>query len=1044
MSRPSGRGIALVLVSGILTVMALLSVVFSQLARLGSAGAAPALAACRAGLAASSGLAYGGARLWQVPVPTAQSSWSPANACDDWTVRGKEPAGTPPGALLNPSYSRGERWTDQAVPGAVAGAYDPGIDSILGPAWSDKDGDGKFSAWTGRLRAEGGRFGLRIASVYSRICVNSGEIDDSLGDHDMDGTLNRDDPEYPMLAAGRWNDPDHPGNTHLVNLLNNLGAVVGTSDAVTAPYAPPPATHSSADPAVAMGTVETSTLGRRIVLGRPREGYASLDALRSVLGPADYAKAAPFLSSTGRIIPVAFPLDPVDKTNLPYKLFLDPEERYEFHATVDFNTAPVEVLQSVLRYISASGPPGMGQVGTRFTRLLKDEADALARALADARPIHTWSGFLAAVHQNAALFQPDPLGSGSALVLDKENLVLAQVRPDWIAPDPFCRSASTLGVPRDEDPSEPARATAIPKAALAGFLCSFPVTVAGGEGGGGQGQAQAPFTSIPSRITTELSLTPDYGSFLLSSEGEAPAPSGRARRGAAGEFSVFSRSLSVTGQQQFEPLFTAFPNPPTWRFPGGDASMAPGAGNAGARSGIQSYPRFPFRRGTTSNFTVASSAWFQFGLPHYRYPKTWGWLQLAARPRPVADAAVSGPGVTEALSFNEDLGPPYAGSSWLDNLRDPVSHGLAHTVSATDNGFAVGTCLSPAGPRRPGDTGSFEIKWTVQPPFACSDYASHVPQLKWVEAGTIAFWVPAPSQDGAIGDYLGQGTEVDLQYCSALPVPPDPAQWKTFLAIGREPDRDTLSFKVATGQFANLISLPPPATAPATKLAETGWRFVAVTLRRQAGTDVVAADFYLDGTLLNSSPIPCSFDKNDLSHDPVNSQMRLLLSGPIDDLTFYDSALPYAEIIDRMVKPKYEAGGTYRSWRIAFDAERFPDGASLAGMAWDGMVPPGIGGRMTLRVKAYGDPAAPPIAVREVLDWNATTPPVLDFAPVTGVRSFTLEAEMAANPPPVDIQDESGAVLSPGVQILRDSPVLEGITLRYGDARPRWSGVSFE
>ncbi len=113
------------------------------------------LARGAAGRAAESGLEYAAARLREkAGYPVLPRL--PGNRSDDWSFR--DGPIVPAARAQNPSWARGE-----GIPGAGS--------------WTDLDGDGRFSAWSGRLR--GGeapfadRFSLKVDSTGGKIPVNT-------------------------------------------------------------------------------------------------------------------------------------------------------------------------------------------------------------------------------------------------------------------------------------------------------------------------------------------------------------------------------------------------------------------------------------------------------------------------------------------------------------------------------------------------------------------------------------------------------------------------------------------------------------------------------------------------------------------------------------------------------------------------------------------------------------------------------------------------------------------------------------------------------
>lgn len=114
----------------------------------------------------------------------------------------------------------------------------------------------------------------------------------------------------------------------------------------------------------AMGSVGASTLGVDIVANRPRGGYASAEYLRGVLAPEAFETVAPYLTVARRAVTILVPdggvATDLEKNAAFWKQALHATEgHYEFHALVDFNRAPVDVLRALLRNISASGDFGL-------------------------------------------------------------------------------------------------------------------------------------------------------------------------------------------------------------------------------------------------------------------------------------------------------------------------------------------------------------------------------------------------------------------------------------------------------------------------------------------------------------------------------------------------------------------------------------------------------------------------------------------------------------------------------------------------------------
>ncbi len=327
------RGIVLVLVSGLLVLMMTLAVLVTSLSR--AAGAQDRSPRVRAGLAAESGAEYAARRVLENPWPDAREPR--LSRGDDWTFR--DGAGTDLAEALNPSFSHGEPWQEN---GGKPDAYDRGLDSPL-PA-ADLDGDGKFSAWSGRLRGGAGplalTFSLKVTSPEGLLPVNAG----CLWTDDLHGgpTFCGGSGGGGGPATGARHDPngipdhkDHQIWAHraLIHALNNLGAII-LPDGATNRWNATQGNHA----------FRLSWLGNDLVRNRPPGGYASPEAVGEMLAALGYTQAEqdlvlPWLD-TG-------PYDAPAETG--------PVRGYESNdfppgAPVNFRTAPPEVLKSLWMY----------------------------------------------------------------------------------------------------------------------------------------------------------------------------------------------------------------------------------------------------------------------------------------------------------------------------------------------------------------------------------------------------------------------------------------------------------------------------------------------------------------------------------------------------------------------------------------------------------------------------------------------------------------------------------------------------------------------
>ncbi len=374
------RGVALLAALGILSLLAILAVSLLRLADLASAEGASARARRGAALAAESGLAYTAARLSADGDPRPSG---PSGRGDDWTRR--ESPSVPLETALNPSYGHGEPWTDGST--GTPGAHEPG------ETWLDRDGNGRFSAWSGRLRTghagHAATFTLGIDAADGKIPLNAG-----LGSN--------------LTETG------------LAHVLDNLGVQCGLStrrwNIRTGTPDNPVANH-----------IHRSALGQDLLARRPPQGYASMNAVRATLAGLGYAAwereaVVPFLC-LGPYDPIlgfdrapggggAFGYVPVNLRAAPREVLA----ALWMYLTVDRNVfllrpgdpaAPPPVYTRV----GPSPPPGFDWSRNMTTAILfRDEAERLAeRVIAwRASAERSWRSLLADFLQNAPwIFAPE-------------------------------------------------------------------------------------------------------------------------------------------------------------------------------------------------------------------------------------------------------------------------------------------------------------------------------------------------------------------------------------------------------------------------------------------------------------------------------------------------------------------------------------------------------------------------------------------------------------------------------------------------------------
>lgn len=311
-------GIVLVLVSGILTVMVVLSAMLLRLSGLSAATDAARGARVQAHLANESALAYAGSRLGREVGYPLSSVPALGNRGDDWMFR--DPPATALRKAVNVSYAHGEPWDDDGD-----GLFEPG--SGEGATIEDLDGDGRFSARSGRLRTAGDEasFALKITSVGGLFPVNF----------------------YGSLGGGA-------SDLRLMRLGDNLGAML-----LAANSAPERIDRRGGNTTTAE-LIRISALGRHLIAGedldldrvldpgedangnglldagRPVGGYKSLDQVRSVLAGFGYGAA-----QVDRIL-AFLDLGPYDQS--------PPALDQTFIPTIELATASREILQAIWQY----------------------------------------------------------------------------------------------------------------------------------------------------------------------------------------------------------------------------------------------------------------------------------------------------------------------------------------------------------------------------------------------------------------------------------------------------------------------------------------------------------------------------------------------------------------------------------------------------------------------------------------------------------------------------------------------------------------------
>lgn len=808
-------GVALILVSGLLTLFALLAAAVTGGTRFAAAGADGARREREAMLAAESGVNYAVARLLQDPRVRARWDWRADNACDDWQVRGFEPLDEPAGRLMNPSYSRA-RWDDR-----------PPLNGILEPSLGEKG----ENVCSGRLRGatDHDRFFLRVRSAAGLININSGELGSPWDDERLDGVLNRDDPGYvdnidaaqealkgepfvpdwrdvwvtPNLTAYEQARRSHP-NVHLKNVLDNLGALVGVSTRRTALY-------GGTDPSERINKdfrFETSDLGWQVISNRPRGGYRSVDDLRPVLGEADYRLTAPYLAVTGEVVPVRTWRE-MDESKITFlNLSAQQDWFYQRHGRIDLNTAPIEVVAAALMYITASGCGRFMETApdsdnyritteSPFVRLSMRDAAEAADAIRDACPLATWEDLLRALlawetaHPDHRMFDDDPfsrdLDEAHVWRPYKQDLILAAMNANPYIPDPFMRNWNSLGIEREETSSAEGidftRARRVRRAQLMNGAFLVPSPLPFNKNGRipdppiydqesvdlpfSVNDVRFPFSFLSAPVPFSLSAIPQ--SFSIESEGGIA--SGRGTRIVSADLAL--DSLLLTSQQDFTQI-GAFPNRPWWQ-PG--ASVYCDGSVPSETVSTQVHPRFPH----TS---------IPYAAPLRRDE---GQIRLALRqwtaPELSGDVVFALPFNEDRLDLNKDPEPGtrYDPAKSDDNTGDPLLgiDGNGNMVKRTIGGSAgsalVGTLLSPCGIRCGPHAleftwgGSYALPFPLDKADFTDPDGNVTPRGGEITSGTVTFWYPARGGEDVVpGRLNGRFSFVLGPTGNDRPPPPPP------------------------------------------------------------------------------------------------------------------------------------------------------------------------------------------------------------------------------------------------------------------------------
>ncbi|MBI4231497.1 MAG: hypothetical protein HY608_11720, partial [Planctomycetes bacterium] len=408
MRAPSPRGIVLLLVTGIVTLLALLAVLFVVTTRSVSIMARTTLEGARAHLLSRAGVEYAAARLGRsLSIPAAPTA---ANRTDDWTFR--DDPRLPLGACHNPSYAHGELFLDG---GTLDGRYTPppspdGFD----PALHDRDGSGFHSAWTGRLRGTyapfGDTFTLRIRDANGRIDLN---LPDDAG---------------PAPGPGRFG-----------RVMDQLGVAIAAADGV-----PDPIAGRGADIAARRAALPGGRFTRiEEMIGPPPGGltdaeWAAVRPYVAVGAPVDPDVVSPLWDASGQLPGVQDPGRPPDTLasaepaaqEALFGVSGDAEKVVGFNTAEDIE-GPVIRYRNPMTRVTASVPPAT--------------ARALAAAVISRRatdPFETWAewrSWLRTLPAGITEIQADLVDAAT-----NPNTLLNKFNPDPVALRRFDKLDVTL------------------------------------------------------------------------------------------------------------------------------------------------------------------------------------------------------------------------------------------------------------------------------------------------------------------------------------------------------------------------------------------------------------------------------------------------------------------------------------------------------------------------------------------------------------------------------------------------------------------------
>ncbi len=1053
-------GFALLMAAALLSLLALVAAAFGRDIWLNHLSIRSKSEKIRLRLAVESGLAYGAARLVQETYPLYGSTRS--SRADSWMPR--EPFGTSPHRALNPSYARGEPWRD-TLP-ASSDSIDNNADGLTdepdegqglytpGEPFADLDGDGKYTAWSGRLR--GGpdpfehRFALMIDALDGRIPVNAGYLDDS------DRAIRDTSLLFPYLPVPNG-VPDHrdpeadPYHTSLIHVLNNLGSIVrpGTGWTRRLDYqtgSPPGSGH----------TFELSWLGQDILAHRPHGGYRSLDDLRLTLLSLGYTsqewdRFEPFLDAGpydgpaeyGRISTPVYQMS---------GLGTDPDD-FPPYVPIHLHTARSETFQAVWRYLCCRHSTAIDIYGESTVwpipcsrtggtpipffampfEIFSDEARALADAAAKVRRtgIVSWQ----ALHQALADEAPSLFGTdladlavapvyGHHWVQAKADLAFQAVALDFCPWGDLGQGAALWasgGVDRDRD------LPGLQEAAAVNFYDIYRVHHPASPGDALAGY-ENPFsnTFIPNihRLRPQgMTLAPS-NRFRIASLGRAGSTASTCR----GTFKV-RESLLFASQEDFENLAGGArwrdrgitvvdddPSPPErrdWRS-GSDGRF---------QTHVATLPR-PSRRAYASPAAARAPGF-------WGYSRLFGAICLAPRQGGLRDASLywsmkedfdhrlnndldgsgsSAPGEWtpgENGDFWHEASLSFLPSAPLAPLPFAIA-GFPSIAGAPESGIPV-----PATPLRL-STSSLSLQ------FQCPGIEA--PPGGIIRALSMETWVPRcgglshreiPIE---LGRHVSGGIDSD---CLAISLEQgDHVHFPA--AAGSTPEHTTVSIRSQwknpggtpvppMGSLETKWVIPPPAgRAPPNFHLVLTLAADPITSTTQIRLYVNGSNTSMDGEMLHTH--------TDYMQASDIERLNLRQCG---SLRLFNRRLDADEVLGLYQLGRFVETGTYSSPLYVFD-----EPAALDRVQWTGLIPPGFPADcLTVTVFGYsstgspGTAAWPPVTTRK--------PGTVDRLPATPVKSFRYEVHF-------DCTSHPGTLL--------DTPVFESIW--FTESRPgrsfRW------